>query len=719
MRNPRGGPFVEKSDLVLDWFIENDGSSDVVGSFFIDIYLDEILADRWTGAGLSPNHFLSVEGYTDLLELFNLTPGKHTVRLVADSTNKINEKSETNNTITTEFTWEGQVVPTPVPGTRLPNLSLVASTGEKAPMIVAPFANAVSSGGLSIHGDTHISVSILNDSPITIDQTFSVHILFDGVVVRRVTYSGSLGGEALSFEWGDLGTTVPITAGLHTLKLIVDPTGIIAESDETDNTFEIELAWGADAPLVAPEPLPTPAVPTRPPQTLANLTGFVANGWDAAISVSREADGLSAGRDGSVWASEAASVSYAVRNISPISSASSGAFRVDVFIDDELLNSQLFSAGSDAGAFWTETVVVPADRVAPGQHLVKIVIDPLQTIPEDDETDNQIARWVTWLEGAPTVEIPEEFSLSGEQLDALLAPVLEVGFIDQVRAAAGSGLSSIDWIPALESAGRAGYYLITGRDLDAERIVMHFLPHDQFVAASLNACMTDFLLMSLPEYATTYASCRDFGGEIGFEKRVDGKNHVYVDLGESPIQALSTYFHELGHALQDLTNPLLSSTTRTQNVRALLEAQAQLFEAAALRAIEDYSGVSLLRFPDIALMRDAVEFVLDNTNDLLGSRDHALGYKMLWMETLANTSGLGTNTELLNDRRLSSPTAKALYDFLVAMQPSEIDAWVTSIFSVSTRADQFMAISLSRLETDLQVADYGNPDLRESAFLVP
>ena len=704
---------------MLDWFIENDGSSDVEGSFFVDIYLDEILADRWTGAGLSPNHFLSVEGYTDLLELFNLTPGNHTVRLVIDSTNQINEKSENNNTYTAEFIWEGQAVPTPAPGTRLPNLSLIAGTGEKARMVVAPFPDSASSGGLSIHGDTHISVSILNDSPITVDQKFSVHILFDDVVVERVNYAGSLGGELLSFDWGDLGSTVPITAGLHTLKLIVDPTGIVAESDETDNSFEIELAWRADAPLVAPEPLPTPAAPTRPSQALANLTGYIAYGWDAAISVSREADGLDAGREGSVWASEATSISYAVRNISPISSESSGAFRVDVFVDDELINSQLFAVGSDAGAFWTESVIVPADRVAPGQHLVKIVIDPLQTIPEDDETDNTIARWITWLPGSPAEDVQGEFTLSGEQLDLMLAPVLAMTFIDQVRAAAGWGVNSTDWIPALESAGAAGYYMMTGRDLEAERIVMHFLPHDQFVAATLNACMNDFLLMSLPEYASTYDSCRDFGGEVGFEKRVIGKNHVYVDLGESPIGALTTYFHELGHALQDLTNPSLTVTPRTQNVKSLLEAQAHLFQAAALRAIEDHSGVSLLRFPDIAPMRDSAEFILDNTNQLSGSRDHALGYKMLWMESLANTSGIGTNTELLNNRRLSSATAKALYDFLVAMQPSEIDTWVTSIFSVSTRADQFMAISLSRLETELPIADYGNPDLKESAFLSP
>ena len=719
VRNPKGGPFVEKSDLVLDWFIENVGPGNVVGSYFIDIYLDEILAERWTGTSISPSQFLSVEGYADLLELFNLAPGTHTFRLTIDPTDQINETSEANNTRTIEFTWEGQIANTPVPGSRLPNLSLVVGTGDRAPLVAAPFAGAASSGGLSIHGETHISISVLNDSPITIDQTISLYILFDGVVVRKANFTGLLGGQTITLDWDGLGSVVPITAGLHTLKLIADPTGVIFESNETDNSFEVELAWGGDAPLVEPERLPAPGAPDRPPQALANLTGHVLYGWDAAISVSREADELAAGRDGDVWSSEATTISYAVRNTSRISTAASGSFRVDVFVDDEQVGSQGFSTGSDAGAFWTGSAVVPAGRIAPGQHVVKIVIDAAQAIPEDDETDNSIARWIDWLPGSPTEETTEVFSLSDEQLDELLAPVLEMAFTDQVRAAAGSDVISVDWIPALESAGRAGYYLLTGRDLGAERIVTHFLPHSQFKAASLNACMAGYLLLNEADYEATYASCQKETREVGFEKRLDGKNHVSTDLGESPVQALGTYFHELGHALQDLTNPSLSSASRTANVSALLEAQAQLFEAAAWRAIEEHSGVALMRFPDIAPMRSSVQFDLDNTNDLLGSPEHSLGYKLLWMESLANTSGLGTESELLNNRRLSSSTAKALYDFLVAMQPSEVDSWVTNIFAVSTRADRFMAISLSRMEIDLSTADYGNPGLDDAAFLAP
>jgi hypothetical protein len=719
VRNPGGGPFTEKTDLVLDWFIENEGPENVVGSYFIDIYLDEILTERWAGGNISPNHFLFVEGFTELLELFNLTPGTHTVKLVADPTNQINESSDDDNRLGTEFIWEGQAAPTPIPGERLPNLSLNSGTGNPAPMTVAPFTGAVSSGGLSIHGDTHISISILNDSPVSIDQKFSVHIFFDDIVVRRAEYAGLLGGNTLLLDWDGLGSVVPITAGVHTLKLVVDATGIVTESNEDDNSFELELVWGADSPLPAPGLPANTEAPARPPQALANLTGYTPYGWDAAITVSHEAEGLALGRDGTAWAAASATISFAIRNSSRINTASSGAFRAEVFVDDEPFGSRLFYAGSDAGSFWTESVVVPANRITAGQHLVKVVIDTDQVIPEDDETDNSVARYVTWRPGTPASETPVEFSLSDEQLDELLAPVLGLAFTGQVRPAAGSGLDLPDWIPVLKSAGRAGYYLLTGRDLDAERIVVHFLPHDQFVAAALASCMKDHLVKTEQVYLAEYAACRDFGGEVGFENRRDGNNHVFVDLGISPLESLGTYFHEVGHALQDITNPSLSTTTRTANVRALLEAQAQIFEAAALRAIEEHSGVSFMRFPDIAPMQEAVDFALTTTNNLTGSADHSLGYKVLWMESLADTSGLETRAELLDAKRLSWTTARALYDYLVAMQPSEVDPWVDDIFSVSPRADQFMTISRSRMEADLATSDSGNPGLREAAFLIP
>jgi hypothetical protein len=502
------------------------------------------------------------------------------------------------------------------------------------------------------------------------------------------------------------------------MKLIADATGIVAESDESDNTYEIELVWGADTPLVKPVPLPIPGAPERSPQTLANLAGFVRYGWDAAISVRRAAENLPEGQDGSVWTSEATLVSYSVRNMSWVSTPGFGSFRVDVFVDDDEVGSMSFSAGFDSGAIWSGEIEIPANRFAPGQHLVKIVIDAGQAIAEFDETDNSIARWIEWLPGTPPVETPGGFVLSTEQIDELLAPMLEVAFIDQIRTVEASSLDATDWVPTIKAAGKAGYYLLTGRDLDAERIVPHFVPHDQFLAALFSSCMADYQLMIDFVYASKFTSCHDLSA-IGFEKRIDGSNHVYIDLNESPVQTLNTYLHELGHALQDLENPALTAAPRTQNLRALAEAQAQIFEAAALRAIEEHTGIQLMNYPDIEPVRDSAVFILNNANNLAGSVDHSLGLKMLWMESLANTSGLGTNTELLNNKRLSSSTAKSLYDYLVALQPSEVNQWVADIFAVPAYADQFIAISMSRLEADLPKSSWSNPTLREPAFLVP
>jgi hypothetical protein len=715
VRNPNGGPFVEKSDLVLDWFITNEGPENAVGNYSVDIYLDEILADRWKSSNLRPNFFLSVEGHSELLDLFNLTPGTHTVKLVADPLNQLAETTESDNSYSDQFVWEGLPVPTPLADERLPNFSTTVRTGDKPPMVVAPFADSSSSGGLSVNGDTYISISILNDSPITVQQSIGIHILFDGLVVYRFTFEGLLGGNSVDFEWNDLASTIPITAGTHTLAVIVDPTGAIAETNENDNSYEINLVWGVDPPLASPEPTSPIPAPARPVQIFANLIGHTPYGWDAAISASRTSDELALGTDGDLASNEPTTISYSVQNNGRFNTSGAIAYQVELWVGNQLLDTSGFSTGSDAGSIWVGSVEIPAGKITPGAHLVKIVIDREERIAEHDESDNTVGRWMTWLAEPKVVADPEPFVFSNEQLDELLAPIFEREFLDQVRPAELSDLNSTDWVPTIEAAGRAGYYLLTGRDLESERMDVHFLAHDEYVTAEFDSCMRNYEQFSDILFEASFTSCQ-VNESIGFKQRYDGKIHVHVDLGHSPIQVLSTYFHEIGHALQDLTNPEFTEGVRDPNTRALAEAQAQIFQAAALRAIEDHSGTALMRYPDIERMQDFVDFHLENKT---GSSDHLLGYRMLWMESLANTSGLGTAEELATEGRLSSGTAKGLFDYLVGLPLIEIDSWVSTIFSVPSREQEFMAISRTRLESDLPVAEYSNPDLYRPAFLVP
>jgi hypothetical protein len=716
VRNPSGGAFTENSDVVVDFFFTNAGASTITGDYFIDLYIDDVIAQRYHGINIDPNSFAFVEGGTGLLNGFQLQPGDHEVKLHIDPTNLISEASDGDNTQTTTFVWEGPAIPTPEPGSRLPNLSLV---GGATGIVAAPFEGATNSGGLSTNGKTHMSFKVLNDSPISISDEFGLNVMFDGALAYKINYTGLVGGEYILLDWDGLSDVVRITPGEHTLKLIVDSGGAITESDETDNSLEITLTWGTGQPIPAPVPAPSNGAPIREVQVLPNFTGVTPYGWDASIAASNSADELSLGIDSDIWASEDTQVSFAMRNSSRVNSAKSGAFEAEIFIDNVLLDTVLLESGDDAGNYWTETVTIPANELESGPHLITMVIDSTNDILESNENDNSLGRWFEFLPGSPTGEPAPDFVLDDAQLRTMLAPLITPAFTDQVRATSGSGFDTPEWTADIKQAAKAGYYLLTGRDLDAERIVMHLLPHDQFVAASFNACMTDYFLLPDPTYINTYDFCTDFRGEIGFKYRLNGKVHVYVDLEESPIKSLGVYFHELGHALQDLENPDQTEASYSQNLRGLFEAEAQIFEAAALRAIEEYLGIGLMRFPDVNVVRNEVQFILDNNKALAGSAEHVLGHNMLWHEVLTDTSALNLDDELRANKRLSSASSKALFDYLVSIDPAEINAWVSEIFANTSAADEFIAISLTRLEADLPTANHGNPTLREPAFIIP
>lgn len=716
VRNPNGGPFVEKSDLVVDFFITNSGSTSVSGDYYIDLYIDDVIAQRWLGITLEPKTFAFVEGGTGLLDSIDLQPGEHEVKLVIDPTNLVPEASDGDNTYTTTFAWDGPEIPDPETGTRLPNLSL---TGDTTGIIAAPFLGASTSGGLSTKGETWFTFTLLNDSPISIAEEFSLAVLFDDVLVYKADYSGLVGGSYISLDWDGLSDAVNVTPGTHTVKLIADVGGAVIESNENDNAAEVTLTWGTDDPILAPVPEPPLGAPIREVQVLPNLTGVTPYGWDASISASNESEQTAIGVDGEVWASGDTLVSFAIRNSSRVNSAESGSFDADLYLNNELIHTVRMESGEDAGSYWTESTVIPAGSVEPGSHLVTIVIDSDANILESNELDNSLGRWFEFLPGEPAIDDAEQFELTNEQLDDMLAPLTDPAFADHVRATVGSGSDSPDWIEQIDQAAKAGYYLATGRDLEAERIVVHLLPHDQFVAASYNACMTDYFLLSDPSYIATYEFCSDFGGEIGFKYRLNGKIHIYVDLGEAPINALGVYFHELGHALQDLENPEQNGAARTANMRGLFEAQAQIFEAAAFRAIEEYLGISLMRYPDYPVVRNEILFHLNNSASRSGSPEHVLGHNLLWHEVLTDTSGLGLGDELRSQKRLSSTSAKALFDYLVSLAPADIDAWSSIVLSNASAVGEFISISLSRLEQDLPVSVHGNPTLREPAFIVP
>ena len=86
---------------------------------------------------------------------------------------------------------------------------------------------------------------------------------------------------------------------------------------------------------------------------------------------------------------------------------------------------------------------------------------------------------------------------------------------------------------------------------------------------------------------------------------------------------------------------------------------------------------------------------------------------------MSNSSGLNLDQELSENKVLSGPSVKALNDYLVALDPDDVVAWRDNISSDWNLLDEFVEISLTRLETDLPSNEHGNPGLIDPAFLVP
>lgn len=715
---------VEPGDLrpggpaLVDWWFRNDSAFPTENDFESHIYVDDIFVNSWVSTQSPPFQTFGVSDWSGLNDVVRLDKGDHVFKLVVDALNQIPETDETDNVFERTLTWTGDALVVPEPGVKNVNLVIQPALDRSETVVAAAASGTAISGPLTVHAPTFITWGAGNTGLASTDASVNVHIAFDGIVVdQRVVGGLSALAHAGLTDWDELGTLVDITPGEHTLSVTVDPGNLIDESDETDNTFTSVLTWGT-GPAVAPDAPPEPTPVAAPPYeelTLPNLVTYLPADWDAPMVMRGTASGVQiAGRNGYVQAFTGGTVDYAITNDSIVANANE--FSTRVLLDGLEIDSSGFVAGS-AGGIWLVDVAVPADRLTPGTHTLKLVIDSDENVTESDETDNEYTLEFEAISGAAPPP-PEPTVYSDDELTTMLAILPDL----LLQTGNSENSSGIEWRSAISAVADAAYFLATGSTLADERIDIALLSRPEYESQNLAICLEDQGTLSAETYATTLTGCRTtIGSSAGLTWSGTGRVRVRVDASTTPPSVLNTLLHELGHARQTLVAPATIFTVQSDARSAVHEAQAQVFSAVGMRHIEEFLGQNFTQYPDLGVTADDVNVSLDfHVEQAAELEEHSLGYEVMWLAALQDVGGLGLADELRTNGVLSAASALAFYNYLLTIDGVDPVTWVNArLAGGSALIGEYREISLARAVSGLPTESEGHPDLRDIAFLAP
>ena len=700
-------------DAFISWAITNEGPSDVQTLFFVDLTLDGVMLERWRNTQLPAGFVGSVPDWRQLMDKVHPSPGPHTLAIVVDPTNLVPETDETDNVYEQEFTWSPAPTPeepTPVPD-RLPDLRPSTPDGWDSALVVTSYQGDSKIGPLSVNSTTYVKVGLENYGLASVAEDIRVHLFLDGMMVRELTWSGLVPGQAVkSSEWDDLLSVVALDEGAHKLTMVIDPHNAIRESDESNNTFELDLEWASGA--VEPRPVYDSYDPLPSPAFLPNLAPGWAFSHDGPIVVSHE---KKTGVNSLLTVDQTPYVDISVVNRSVHNVT--GSFEVELYFDGFLLKVFRITGGVSPSEIvrvddWAE--LADLILIDPGVHTLQMVIDPYDEIWEEHEGDNVYETTMVWGSGEPDVQEPIEYTD-----DELRAMLLDFSALMDSRqlVAGGEGTGLTDEVRRLADAG---YYLATGESLLDTRVDIYLLSHEEYLAWVDDSYAERFAVAAEDQYQALYDDRERFKRTSGFKGRRYGKVAIVVDAENTVAHVMATLAHELGHLRQDIVNPILSEIEQFYSVNAVQEAQAQQFEKVFWLHIEDFIGTPLMRYPDHQGFQRYIESTIDGWMEGRESDEHDLGFLLQWLVVLDDPDFIHLRAELESTGRLGLESADELFDHLVTLPAGRIVSYVAErVVSLNTHRDAIYALSKSRLLPELHPNDEGLGVLVTPGLLTP
>jgi N-acetylmuramoyl-L-alanine amidase len=205
----------------------NNGSATASGRFYSYLYLDGNRIGYWYTDNLAAGYYAYVSDWSYTVN----TPGWHTLKIVADATGAIAESNEGDNSWERSFYWQGVAQP---------NLTPYTPSGWDYPIVPSSVQGTTRVNTLYAGQPTYIDWAVINNGSATASGRFYSYLYLDGTRIGS-WYKDNLQAGYYTYV-SDWSYTVS-TPGWHTLKIVADATGAIAESNENDNTWERNFYW--------------------------------------------------------------------------------------------------------------------------------------------------------------------------------------------------------------------------------------------------------------------------------------------------------------------------------------------------------------------------------------------------------------------------------------------------------------------------------------------
>ena len=122
-----------------------------------------------------------------------------------------------------------------------PNLTPITPHGADYPIVPSSVTDTMTVNDLYFNQDTYIDWSVINDGAVNITDTFYTCLYFDGSE-RNCWYINGLDVDWIAWVADWILDLTP-TLGWHNLEIVADVYNDIAESNESDNSWNADFYW--------------------------------------------------------------------------------------------------------------------------------------------------------------------------------------------------------------------------------------------------------------------------------------------------------------------------------------------------------------------------------------------------------------------------------------------------------------------------------------------